>query len=167
MSTWSELSKDAALRSNVASSKSPARRRRVPDKPRKFAPVFLVPSPAAFGAIATSWPPDPVTLAETLVHEFQHVKLCGLLDRPQNLVSYHLGLLRSGGLVSMHRSSFDGRDAYYSLNLQRYGGFIWSGDTQSRWETLKAHVPVAINTGLSGLPLWGTDIGGEPTDALP
>ena len=37
-------------------------------------------SPAAFGAIATSWPPDPVTLAETLVHEFQHVKLCGLLD---------------------------------------------------------------------------------------
>jgi HEXXH motif-containing protein len=37
-------------------------------------------TPAAFGAIATSWPPDPVTLAETLVHEFQHVKLCGLLD---------------------------------------------------------------------------------------
>jgi HEXXH motif-containing protein len=37
-------------------------------------------SPAAFGAIATSWPPDPVTLAETLIHEFQHVKLCGLLD---------------------------------------------------------------------------------------
>jgi HEXXH motif-containing protein len=37
-------------------------------------------SPAAFGAIATSPPPDPVLLAETLVHEFQHVKLCGLLD---------------------------------------------------------------------------------------
>jgi len=37
-------------------------------------------SPAAFGAVATSWPPDPVTMAETLVHEFQHVKLCGLLD---------------------------------------------------------------------------------------
>jgi HEXXH motif-containing protein len=37
-------------------------------------------SPAAFGAIATSWPPDAVTLAETIVHEFQHVKLCGLMD---------------------------------------------------------------------------------------
>jgi hypothetical protein len=37
-------------------------------------------TPAAFGAIATSWPPDPVTMAETLVHEFQHVKLCGLID---------------------------------------------------------------------------------------
>ena len=47
-----------------------------------------------------------------------------------------------------------------SAGIQRYGGFIWSGDVQSRWDTLKAHVPVAINTGLSGLPLWGTDIGG-------
>lgn len=37
-------------------------------------------SPAAFGAIATSLPPDPVILAETLVHEFQHLKLCGLMD---------------------------------------------------------------------------------------
>ena len=47
-----------------------------------------------------------------------------------------------------------------SPGIQRYGGFIWSGDVQSRWDTLKAHVPVVINTGLSGLPLWGTDIGG-------
>jgi alpha-glucosidase len=47
-----------------------------------------------------------------------------------------------------------------SAGIQRYGGFIWSGDVQSRWETLKTHVSVGINTGLSGLPLWGTDIGG-------
>jgi HEXXH motif-containing protein len=37
-------------------------------------------SPAAFGAIATSAPPSPVSMAETLVHEFQHIKLCGLMD---------------------------------------------------------------------------------------
>jgi HEXXH motif-containing protein len=37
-------------------------------------------TPAAFGAIATSQPPAPVILAETLVHEFQHLKLCGLMD---------------------------------------------------------------------------------------
>ena len=37
-------------------------------------------SPAAFGAIATSLPASPVSMAETLVHEFQHIKLCGLLD---------------------------------------------------------------------------------------
>jgi HEXXH motif-containing protein len=37
-------------------------------------------SPAAFGAIATSMPPSAVIMAETLVHEFQHIKLCGLMD---------------------------------------------------------------------------------------
>jgi HEXXH motif-containing protein len=37
-------------------------------------------SPAAFGAIATSLPPSAVSMAETLVHEFQHTKLCGLMD---------------------------------------------------------------------------------------
>lgn len=51
-----------------------------------------------------------------------------------------------------------------SAGIQRYGGFIWSGDVQNRWETLKTHVSAGINTGLSGLPLWGTDIGGfNPT----
>ena len=44
--------------------------------------------------------------------------------------------------------------------MQRYGAFLWSGDVFSYWETLKTHVPVAINTGLSGIPFWGTDIGG-------
>jgi alpha-glucosidase/alpha-D-xyloside xylohydrolase len=47
-----------------------------------------------------------------------------------------------------------------AAGVQRYGGLIWSGDIQSRWETLATHIPVAINTGLSGLPYWGTDIGG-------
>lgn len=51
-------------------------------------------------------------------------ELTGTLRRPQSLVSYHLGLLRSAGLVTTHRSSFDGRDAYYSLNLQRYGELL-------------------------------------------
>jgi protein-tyrosine-phosphatase/DNA-binding transcriptional ArsR family regulator len=35
----------------------------------------------------------------------------------QNLVSYHLGLLRRAGLVLRRRSSGDCRDVYYSLNL--------------------------------------------------
>jgi alpha-glucosidase/alpha-D-xyloside xylohydrolase len=51
-----------------------------------------------------------------------------------------------------------------SAGVQRFGGFIWSGDVQARWETLATHVAVAVNTGLSGLPYWGTDIGGfNPT----
>ena len=52
--------------------------------------------------------------------------------------------------------------------MQRYGAFLWSGDVYSTWETLKTHVPVAINTGLSGIPFWGTDIGGfVPTPSTP
>lgn len=48
------------------------------------------------------------------VHE-----LVALLQRPQNLVSYHLRLLRQGRLVQERRSSADGRDVYYSLDLEQ------------------------------------------------
>ncbi len=51
--------------------------------------------------------------------------------------------------------------------MQRYAAFLWSGDVYSTWETLRTHVPVAINTGLSGIPYWGTDTGGfVPTREL-
>jgi len=41
------------------------------------------------------------------------------LEAPQSLLSYHLGQLRVGGLVSMRRSSADGRDNYYRIDLAR------------------------------------------------
>ncbi|HZH08109.1 MAG TPA: ArsR family transcriptional regulator [Lautropia sp.] len=47
-------------------------------------------------------------------------ELAAAVSEPQNLVSYHLGLLRSAGLVTARRSSFDGRDSYYHLDLARY-----------------------------------------------
>lgn len=46
-------------------------------------------------------------------------ELVGLTGQPQNLVSYHLRRLRDGGLVTATRSSFDGRDSYYRLELDR------------------------------------------------
>ncbi len=46
-------------------------------------------------------------------------ELVTLLDEPQNLLSYHLRLLRDGGLVGATRSSYDGRDSYYHLDLDR------------------------------------------------
>lgn len=46
-------------------------------------------------------------------------ELCERLELQQNLVSYHLGLLRAEGLVSRRRSSADGRDSYYVLELER------------------------------------------------
>ncbi|HLJ40567.1 MAG TPA: TIM-barrel domain-containing protein [Candidatus Acidoferrales bacterium] len=53
---------------------------------------------------------------------------------------------------ALHRNGYAG--------MQRYASFLWSGDVYSTWETLKVHVPNAINTALSGIPYWGTDIGG-------
>ena len=46
-------------------------------------------------------------------------ELVALAGEPQNLISYHLGRLRAGGLVGARRSSFDGRDTYYHLDLAR------------------------------------------------
>jgi protein-tyrosine-phosphatase len=46
-------------------------------------------------------------------------ELCDLAGRPQSLVSYHLRQLRDGGVVSTRRSSADGRDTYYVLDLAR------------------------------------------------
>ncbi|WP_369244774.1 ArsR family transcriptional regulator [Streptomyces sp. R41] len=46
-------------------------------------------------------------------------ELVALLGHPQNLISYHLRLLRRSGLVTAHRSSFDARDSYYHLDLER------------------------------------------------
>ncbi len=60
-------------------------------------------------------------------------------------------------VYALHRNGYAG--------MQRFAAFLWSGDVLSRWETLKTHIPVAINAGLSGIPYWGTDIGGFiPTD---
>src|SRR5690606_4486519 len=43
------------------------------------------------------------------------------VEEPQNLVSYHLRLLREGGLVTATRSTHAGREAYYHLDLDRCG----------------------------------------------
>lgn len=60
---------------------------------------------------------------------------------------------------ALHRNGYAG--------MQRYASFLWSGDVFSTWETLKTQVPVGLNTSLSGIPYWGTDIGGfVPTEEL-
>lgn len=69
------------------------------------------------------------------------------LDRPQQRP------------YALHRNGYAG--------MQRYAPFLWSGDVYSTWETLRTHIPVGINAGLSGMPLWGTDTGGfVPTKEL-
>jgi alpha-glucosidase (family GH31 glycosyl hydrolase) len=87
------------------------------------------------------------------------------LDAPSRLarnVMYWEGSLQyrpNDRPFALHRNGYVG--------MARRAAFLWSGDVYSRWETLKTHVPNAINTSLSGIPYWGTDIGGfVPTAEL-
>ena len=52
---------------------------------------------------------------------------------------------------ALHRNCYAG--------IQRWG-WLWSGDTFSTWKTLETQIMMGINAGLSGVPYWGTDIGG-------
>ena len=52
--------------------------------------------------------------------DYRVEELVKRVKHPHNLVSYHLKRLRSKHLVSERRSSADGRDIYYSLNLDQF-----------------------------------------------
>lgn len=58
-------------------------------------------------------------LTELAMSDRRVRELVDRLGQPQNLVSYHLRLLRDGGLVTARRSSHDRRDTYYHLDLDR------------------------------------------------
>jgi alpha-glucosidase (family GH31 glycosyl hydrolase) len=87
------------------------------------------------------WPDegDPLDIASRLVRNRMYWE-GPQIDRPNERP------------YALHRNGYAG--------MQRYGSFLWSGDVYSTWETLKTHIPIAINTALSGIPYWGTDIGG-------
>src|SRR5687768_7176448 len=53
---------------------------------------------------------------------------------------------------SLHRNGF--------IGISKWGGWVWSGDTESSWKTLEAQIAVGINHSLSLSPFWGSDIGG-------
>ena len=74
---------------------------------------------------------------------------------------YHGSLAARAGQrpFSLHRTGYAG--------MQRYGGWVWSGDIFTLWDTLAAHVPIGINFSLSASPFWGSDTGGfTPTREL-
>lgn len=68
---------------------------------------------------------------------------------------YRVGPLASRPDVrpwSLHRTGYSG--------AHRFGGFIWSGDTDSYWETLRTQIAVGLNHVVSLTPFWGSDTGG-------
>src|SRR5262249_57556837 len=47
-----------------------------------------------------------------------------------------------------------------AAGMQRFGATCWSGDINNDFRTLEAQIPLGLNTGLSAIPYWGTDVGG-------
>jgi len=47
-----------------------------------------------------------------------------------------------------------------AAGMQRFGASCWSGDINNDFATLEAQIPLGLNTGVSGVPYWGTDVGG-------
>ena len=102
---------------------------------------------------------DPVRwrlLRELAGGDLRVRELVAATGEAQNLVSYHLRRLRSGGLVTARRSSFDGRDTYYSLDLAGCAHAL-------------AGAGAAVHPGLASagrLPVDGSDTGPRPRRVL-
>jgi ArsR family transcriptional regulator, arsenate/arsenite/antimonite-responsive transcriptional repressor / arsenate reductase (thioredoxin) len=100
---------------------------------------------------------DPVRwrLMRELASGDQRVReLSAAVAQPQNLVSYHLRQLRAGGLVAARRSSFDGRDTYYSLDLDACAGALTGAAS-------------ALHPGLPALPAVGLQSAAVPGAGRP
>jgi len=81
------------------------------------------PSPPSFLRLAGH--PVRWRLLTELAHSDRRVgELCSRLQLRQSLVSYHLGQLRSEQMVTRRRSTADGRDSYYLLDLERCGELL-------------------------------------------
>ncbi len=78
-----------------------------------------------------------------------------LYERVKRHQLYYQGSLSTTPNVrpwSLQRNGYPG--------IAQWGGWVWSGDTETSWKTLEAQIAVGINYSLSIGPYWGSDIGG-------
>jgi alpha-glucosidase/alpha-D-xyloside xylohydrolase len=78
-----------------------------------------------------------------------------LFERIKRHQLYYQGHLSTKPNVrpwSLHRNGHPG--------IAQWGGWVWSGDTETSWKTLEAQIAVGLNYSLSIGPYWGSDIGG-------
>jgi alpha-glucosidase/alpha-D-xyloside xylohydrolase len=78
-----------------------------------------------------------------------------LFERIKRHQLYYQGQLSTQPNVrpwSLQRNGYAG--------IAQWGGWVWSGDTESSWKTLEAQIAVGLNYSLSIGPYWGSDIGG-------
>ena len=67
----------------------------------------------------------------------------------------HDGLASEGEteIMQLTRSAWAG--------MQRWGAALWSGDTASTFDSLKVSLPAGLNTQMSGIAWWTTDVSEE------
>ena len=67
----------------------------------------------------------------------------------------HDGLSSEGEteIMQLTRSAWAG--------MQRWGAALWSGDTTSTFDSLKVSLPAGLNTQMSGIAWWTTDVSEE------
>jgi alpha-glucosidase/alpha-D-xyloside xylohydrolase len=78
-----------------------------------------------------------------------------LYERIKRHQLYYQGLLSAHPNVrpwSLQRNGYPG--------IAQWGGWVWSGDTESSWKTLEGQIAVGLNYSVSIGPYWGSDIGG-------
>jgi alpha-glucosidase (family GH31 glycosyl hydrolase) len=78
-----------------------------------------------------------------------------LFERIKRHQLYYQGQLSTQPNVrpwSLQRNGYPG--------IAQWGGWVWSGDTESSWKTLEAQIAVGLNYSVSIGPYWGSDIGG-------
>ncbi|GAA2655736.1 glycoside hydrolase family 31 protein [Streptomyces vastus] len=86
----------------------------------------------------------------------------GNLYPRENARAFYEGMVAAGEseVVTLNRSAWAGS--------QRYGAALWSGDIGTDFATLRRQIAAGLNTALSGIPWWNTDIGGfhggDPND---
>ncbi|MBW3553744.1 MAG: DUF5110 domain-containing protein [Gemmatimonadetes bacterium] len=78
-----------------------------------------------------------------------------LFERLKRHQMYYQGQLKSRPDIRPWHLQRNGH-----AGIGRWGGWVWSGDTQSAWKTLEAQIAVGLNHSLSLSPYWGSDIGG-------
>lgn len=81
----------------------------------------------------------------------------------KNLNAY--SLMHSKGIYENQRQCSENKRVFILSRTgftgqQKYASAVWNGDTYCSWEVFKRQIPAGINYCLSGLPYWGTDIGG-------
>jgi alpha-glucosidase/alpha-D-xyloside xylohydrolase len=78
-----------------------------------------------------------------------------LFERIKRHQLYYQGMLSHDPNArpwSLQRNGYPG--------IAQWGGWVWSGDTDSSWKSLEAQIAVGLNYSMSVSPFWGSDIGG-------